>query len=83
LHSHGDASADGAKATLNDVEAAGGHALAVQGDLTDSEPVDALFAAAQDRFGDIDGVVNTVGREGDRLVAMTDKDADAMIAINT
>jgi antibiotic biosynthesis monooxygenase (ABM) superfamily enzyme len=60
VHYNRHASAEDAKATVHDVEAAGGRALAVQADLTDSRQVDALFTAAQDQFGAIYGVVNKV-----------------------
>lgn len=40
------------------VEKAGGHALAVPTDVRDPAVVDALVAAAVDRFGRLDGLVN-------------------------
>lgn len=43
------------------VEQAGGRALAVQGDVSSEADVMALFAAAQDRFGALHGVVNNAG----------------------
>jgi len=41
-----------------DVEAAGGHALAVAADIRDEAQVDAAIAAAVDRFGGIDILIN-------------------------
>ena len=84
VHFHDDASAADAEATVEDVEAAGGRAITVQGDLTDRRQVEAVFGAAHDRFGEIYGVVNTAGRAmGHALVEMKEEDADAMIAVNT
>src|ERR1700712_5161661 len=43
------------------IEAAGGQALAIQGDVRDEEAVTAAVAAAAERFGGIDVVVNNAG----------------------
>ncbi len=48
---------DAARQTVKDVEAAGGTALAVQADVSDTEAVEALAASAAERFGSIDVVV--------------------------
>jgi NAD(P)-dependent dehydrogenase (short-subunit alcohol dehydrogenase family) len=50
-----------AEETVGLVEQAGGHALAVQGDVSSDEDVIALFEAAQGRFGALHGVVNNAG----------------------
>ncbi|QPM92411.1 SDR family NAD(P)-dependent oxidoreductase [Pseudooceanicola algae] len=55
------ASADGAKETVAQVEAAGGKAIAVQGDLCTAEGVDTLVAATVEAFGGIDILVNNSG----------------------
>ncbi|CBJ37081.1 putative oxidoreductase (YgfF) [Ralstonia solanacearum CMR15] len=47
--------------TVGLVEQAGGRVLAVQGDVSSEADVMALFAAAQDRFGALHGVVNNAG----------------------
>jgi citronellol/citronellal dehydrogenase len=44
-----------------EIEAAGGQALAIQGDVRDEESVTAAVAAAAERFGGIDVVVNNAG----------------------
>jgi 3-oxoacyl-[acyl-carrier protein] reductase len=66
--------ADGAKVVVNyasskigadkvvaDIEATGGHAVAVGADVTRKEEVDALVRTAIDRFGRLDIVVNNSG----------------------
>jgi NAD(P)-dependent dehydrogenase (short-subunit alcohol dehydrogenase family) len=50
-----------ARETAQAVEAAGGKAIAVQGDVADEKAVLALFDAALKAFGRIDGVVNNAG----------------------
>jgi 3-oxoacyl-[acyl-carrier protein] reductase len=42
-------------------EAAGGQAVAIQGDVSNSDDVDALVAATRDAFGPIDILVNNAG----------------------
>jgi NAD(P)-dependent dehydrogenase (short-subunit alcohol dehydrogenase family) len=84
IHYNSESSAPDAEKTVAEVRAAGGEAIAVQGDLTVSSQVDALFAAAKDRFGEIWAVVNTAGRVAGSPIAETaEEDADAMIAVNT
>ena len=48
---------EAAKETVGQVEQAGGTALAVQGDVSETDAVESLVAAAADRFGKIDVVV--------------------------
>jgi NAD(P)-dependent dehydrogenase (short-subunit alcohol dehydrogenase family) len=50
-----------ARETARAVEAAGGKAIAVQGDVADDKAVVAMFDAALKAFGRIDGVVNNAG----------------------
>jgi NAD(P)-dependent dehydrogenase (short-subunit alcohol dehydrogenase family) len=50
-----------ARATVSTVEAAGGKAIAVKGDVADEAAVSALFDLAASAFGNIDGVVNSAG----------------------
>jgi NAD(P)-dependent dehydrogenase (short-subunit alcohol dehydrogenase family) len=50
-----------AKATAAAVEAAGGKAIAVRGDMAVEADVIALFDATEQAFGPIDGVVNNAG----------------------
>ena len=44
-----------------EIEALGGRAMAIQGDVADSAAVEHLFAATQEAFGRLDVVVNSAG----------------------
>ncbi|SLN54754.1 SDR family oxidoreductase [Oceanibacterium hippocampi] len=50
-----------AEQTVNAVRAAGGTAIAVRGDVSSEADVIAMFDAATDAFGGLDGVVNNAG----------------------
>jgi 3-oxoacyl-[acyl-carrier protein] reductase len=47
--------------TVAAIQAAGGHAIAVQGDVAQPGDVQRLFAAAQEAFGEIGAVVHSAG----------------------
>lgn len=53
--------ADAAAQTVSEVEAAGGRAVAVRGDVSIETDVVALFDATLDTFGALDGLVNNAG----------------------
>ena len=55
------ASAQGAEETVAEIEALGGKAIAVQGDLCTQEGVDALVNGAVNTFGGVDVLVNNAG----------------------
>lgn len=55
------ASSAGADATVAKIEAAGGKAIAVQGDLNNQADVDGLISKTMDAFGSIDVLVNNAG----------------------
>ena len=69
--------AEGGRVVVNDIDdaragevaraidAAGGRAIAVAGDIAETSTVDALFAKTQERFGPVDVLVNNAG-----LIAM-------------
>jgi NAD(P)-dependent dehydrogenase (short-subunit alcohol dehydrogenase family) len=59
VHYH--TSADAATATAERLRAAGSETTTVQGDVTDPEAVDALFAACEADLGPVDVLVNNVG----------------------
>jgi 3-oxoacyl-[acyl-carrier protein] reductase len=50
-----------ADATVAEIAAAGGRAIAIKGDIAEPEAVAALFSATQDAFGRIDAVVSNAG----------------------
>ena len=49
--------AEAAAKTVGEIESVGGHALAVQADIADTESVDALVQQSVERFGGVDVVV--------------------------
>ncbi|KUP90807.1 SDR family NAD(P)-dependent oxidoreductase [Tritonibacter horizontis] len=55
------ASSAGAEQVVKDIEAAGGSAIAVQGDLNKAESAEALVATALETFGSVDILVNNAG----------------------
>lgn len=54
-------SSTGADATVADIKAAGGNAVALQGDLKNAEDVAALVAKTVETFGSVDVLVNNAG----------------------
>lgn len=66
-----------------EIVAAGGSAIALAGDVSDEADVTAMFAAAADRFGRIDGVVNlaTFTGNGPLLDFPLDR-FDRIVAVN-
>jgi 3-oxoacyl-[acyl-carrier protein] reductase len=66
-----------------EIESAGGHAIAVQGDVAEPADVARVFDAAQERFGRIDVVVNSAGVMPYTPIAGVDVDAfDNVIRTN-
>lgn len=55
---------DRAEAVAREIEAAGGKAVALQADVSDHGSVAAMFAAARERFGRVDVLVNNAGNAG-------------------
>ena len=55
------ASSAGAEATVAEIQAAGGRAIALQGDLTKSDDVQAIVQRTVDEFGGLDILVNNAG----------------------
>ena len=76
-------SASHAEETVAEIEAAGGRAAAVQGDVADSADVERLFKTASDTFGGVDVVVNCAGIMPLRPIEGSDTDIfDRVIATN-
>lgn len=83
VHYHSDATRPDAERTVKEIEAAGGFALLVQGDLTQVSDVELLFAQAKERFGGIDVAVNTAGMVLRKpIVETTEDEYDTMAAVN-
>jgi len=65
------------------IEAAGGRAIAVQGDVSDPAAVRSLFDRAEAEFGPVDVLVNNAGTlQRKALVDVTDDDYQRLIASN-
>jgi len=72
----------GARATVEAIEEAGGHAAAIGGDVADGPP-EALFAAATEQLGPVLALVNNAGVRADNLaIQIEDEDWDAVIGTN-
>ncbi len=76
-------SADAAAAVVNEIEAAGGSALALQADVGDAEAVDSMVSRITEELGPIAVLVNNAGitRDG-LLLRMSAEDFDAVIETN-
>ncbi|KAA3436292.1 SDR family oxidoreductase [Rufibacter hautae] len=74
---------EGAQATKEQIEAAGGKALVVKADVAQEQEVEAMFKAAKEAFGTIDILVNNAGIQKDAaLVDMTMEEWQKVIGTN-
>jgi 3-oxoacyl-[acyl-carrier protein] reductase len=74
---------DAAQTTVEAVEAAGGSAVAVQADVSESAEADRLVEQAVSTFGELEGVVNNAGiTRPNRLTDTTDETWEAVIETN-
>lgn len=72
---------DAAEAVKKEIEAAGGKAFTVQGDVSKSEDVDRIFKTVKDEFGGLDVLVNNAGINRDALlIRMKESNWDDVIA---
>ena len=68
---------------LDEIEALGGKALFVGGDVAERETADAMVAAATEHFGGLHIVVNNAGITRDRMLFnMTDDEWDSVIRVH-
>ncbi len=75
--------AEAAQAVVAEIEAAGGQALAVGGDISDPAVVDGLFRQLEERFGTVLVLVNNAGLRRDNLSPqIKDDDWDAVLDTN-
>ncbi|MBI3998121.1 MAG: 3-oxoacyl-[acyl-carrier-protein] reductase [Armatimonadetes bacterium] len=75
--------ADAAEAVVQEIEAAGGRARAVQGDVADPAEAAAIVGAATATFGRLDILVCNAGITRDGLILrMKDDDWQAVVAVN-
>ena len=75
---------EAAAGVVQEITEAGGQAAAFPGDVAQEADVDALFAAAQDRFGRLVGLVNNAGITGGtcRVDELTLETLNRTLAIN-
>lgn len=72
-----------AQQVVEEIEAAGGHALVDGGDVSDAAAVAEMFERAAAAFGGVDIVVNNAGILRDRMIfSMDEADWDAVIAVH-
>jgi glucose 1-dehydrogenase len=77
------AHADDAQKLVGELEAAGGRALALEGDVSDAKAVEALVATTVETFGQLDILVNNAGIEQSASLLETDEENwDRTIAVN-
>lgn len=74
---------DSAATLVQSIQAGGGQALAVEGDLSSHEIVSALFKRIEEHLGPVDCLVNNAGTTRDALLAfMSDDQWDEVIDTN-
>jgi NAD(P)-dependent dehydrogenase (short-subunit alcohol dehydrogenase family) len=72
-----------AEAVVAEIQAAGGHAIAVAGDVSKFDTGAQIVAAAVDTWGTIDGVVCVAGNLRERMIFnMSEDEFDAVIAVH-
>jgi len=71
------------EAVVEEIERAGGRAVAASGDVADAAVANGLVETALREFGQLDGLVNNAGILRDRTLAkMTDDDWDAVVRVH-
>lgn len=66
---------EGAERVVEEIERAGGRALAIQADVADPAAADTLFATLEEAFGPVLVLVNNAGTRADMLSPQLDDDA--------
>ena len=75
--------AQGAEQVVEEIEAAGGSAVALQADICDLDAAEELFAALEERYGPVLVLVNNAGMRADSLAPqLKDDDWDRVLATN-
>ena len=65
-----------AEEVISEIKAAGGEAIAVQGDIANASDVQSLFDAAEKEFGGVDVLVNNAGVQTPTAINIADTDDD-------
>jgi 3-oxoacyl-[acyl-carrier protein] reductase len=74
---------EGAERVVAGIEAAGGTAISVQGDVSDGDSVTGIFDAVEERFGPVSVLVNNAGMRADNLsMQLTDEEWHSVIDTN-
>jgi 3-oxoacyl-[acyl-carrier protein] reductase len=74
---------EGAGSVVAEIEAAGGQALPVQGDVVDPDAVESVFAELEQRFGPVLVLVNNAGVRADGLsMQIDDEEWEHVLATN-
>ncbi|MCW3062950.1 MAG: short-chain dehydrogenase/reductase, partial [Solirubrobacterales bacterium] len=71
--------ADAAEGVVRDIEAAGGQAVALAGDVVDRDSVERLFTELEERYGRVLVLVNNAGVRADALSPQIDDEAWATV----
>ncbi|RSM78414.1 3-oxoacyl-ACP reductase [Amycolatopsis sp. WAC 01375] len=72
-----------AQAVADEIEAEGGKAVAVTGDVSESSTADALLTGAVDHFGGLHVLVNNAGVLRDRMLfSMSDEEWDTVLRVH-
>ena len=80
---HYNGSATGAEATVADISAGGGRAIALQHDLTEAETSGRLIAASREAFGQVNVLVNSASLfDGDGLSTLTPESWQRLTNVN-
>ncbi len=78
-----DLSAGDSRVVVEEIEEMGGRAIALEGDVSDPEAVDALFNSIRDQLGRLDILVNNAGITRDGLAMRMSNDAwQSVIDVN-
>ncbi len=74
---------EGAAQVVSEIEAAGGQALSVRGDVVDPDAVESIFAELEERFGPVLVLVNNAGVRADGLsMQLEDDEWEHVLATN-
>ena len=74
---------DGAESVVKEIEEAGGKAIAIQADISDSDAADGLFKKLEDEYGPVLVLVNNAGVRADNLSPQIDDESwDKVLATN-